>query len=87
MKWLLVPIALGFAVARFALPSHDLHGDDVFKDLAHVFVGGLFGGAIVATLRGCPVQDDKPHICLEALLWVLAISLTVLEVLAAVFKV
>ena len=85
--WFIVAIlgTISFGAGRILLPSHGLHGADVFKDLAHVFVGVLFGAAIVATIR-CPVQHGRPHVCPEIWLWCLALGLTAVEVFAAIFK-
>jgi hypothetical protein len=51
MKWyyiVLVVIVLITTVLRFTLPIHGLNQEDIFKDFAHLFVGGLFGAAIVS---------------------------------------
>ena len=47
-KILVVAIALGFAVLRFLLPAHGLRSEDLFKDAAHLFLGGLVGAGIGA---------------------------------------
>lgn len=36
-------LSLAFAVGRVVLPAPGLDGGDVFKDLAHLWVGGLIG--------------------------------------------
>jgi len=37
-------MAVCFGFLRFILPSTgQIHNDDIFKDMAHVFVGGLLG--------------------------------------------
>ncbi len=41
-----------FAVLRFALPSAGLNSNDIFKDLAHIFVGTLLGAALCGVRRG-----------------------------------
>lgn len=69
---ILVLVVLGFAVARIALPSHGLHPEDTFKDLAHLFVGGLFGAAIVIGWTNGQVY------------WWTAIGLTGVETLVAI---
>lgn len=77
---LIVLLTLGFAVARFLVPVHGLNKGDIFKDLAHVYVGGLLGAAIVllAILLG--------HLCATKkttwIAWALAIGLTIVEVVA-----
>lgn len=58
-------------VLRFVLPSHGLQPQDIYKDMSHLFVGGLFGAAIVS---------KKPQ------LWGFAIGLTILEGVAAVIR-
>jgi hypothetical protein len=45
----LLLVCIAFAGLRFTLPVRGLDLRDTFKDLAHVFVGGLFGAAIYAT--------------------------------------
>lgn len=55
-------------VLRFTLPVSGLKQEDLFKDLAHVFVGILFGIAIVSKTRES---------------WAMAVGLTILEVVAA----
>lgn len=67
--FIVVVITLGFAVSRFLVPvSGTVEKKDIYKDLAHVFVGGLFGAAIYA-------WSDWS-------LWFLAIGLTVVELVA-----
>lgn len=36
-------IAVGFAIGRFFVPTHDVSIALVYQDLAHIFVGFLFG--------------------------------------------
>ena len=69
--WLLFAIVLAFAVARFLVPAVpiDLAVTGVFKDFAHLFVGGLFG-AWLATW-------ERKYL-------LLAVGLTVVEVVAFV---
>ena len=98
MIWTII-IAVAFAVARFVVPVEGkISHDDVFKDLAHLFVGGCFGAAILATANRrrlgqwlsnidvlYEVAEAKFH--REALqLWVVAIGLTVLEIVAFVVR-
>lgn len=73
----LVAVALIFTVGRFAItmPAVDFSLASVYKDLAHLLVGGLFGAAIMETVRG---GESK------RMLWVLAGGLTGVEVIAAV---
>jgi len=96
MKFALVG-TISFVILRFIVPiSGVINKADIFKDVAHCFVGGLFGAAILATtLRKCineswavytlpssvlGLQDKVNKYCF--VLWVLAISLTTLEVVA-----
>lgn len=75
MNWQTVILCLAsvaVAAMRFALPPHGLNADDVFKDTAHLFVGGLFGAALVATFQSVKAKW----------LWILAGGLTVTEVVA-----
>ncbi len=69
--WLCIGMGVGFAVLRFTLPSHGLNSQDIFKDLAHLFVGGMFGAFIASGKR-------------EYLL--IGAALTAVEVVAAVCK-
>lgn len=75
---------LVFGFMRFAMPSHGLNFDDVFKDVAHVFVGGLFGAYLYGwACSGSWWPDAPPG---QRLLGSLAIGLTVLEVVATLVK-
>ena len=71
MKVVLIAICLVFALLRIVLPTEGFRPSDVFKDLAHVFVGGLFGAALATRRRD---------------LWGMAIGLTILEVVVAMIK-
>ncbi len=102
---LLCLIAFGFGLARFLVPVEGkIDHADVFKDFAHLFVGGLFGAAILATaltrkidristLMG-PLGDvdiwiAKIRHCIASTgrsLWILAIGLTVLEIVAFIVR-
>jgi hypothetical protein len=65
-------VALVFGFLRFVLPvSGHLNQGDVFKDLAHVFVGLVIGLALATRNRW---------------LWGIAVGLTVLEVVAFVAR-
>lgn len=70
MKYLpVLAVAVTFGVLRFVVPVEGkIDHADVFKDLAHLFVGGCFGAAIYARS--------------EWRLWAIAVGLTVLEVVA-----
>lgn len=62
-----------FGILRFTLPVEGrIEHADIFKDLAHVFVGGLFGAAIAKNNDRC--------------LWIVAVGLTVLEVVAFIVR-
>ena len=76
-------VAISFGIVRFMVPVHGLNDADIFKDLAHIFVGGLFGAAIKGTARNR--QDGFPLIAAFAAewrLWAMAWGLTGLEVAA-----
>jgi hypothetical protein len=64
-------VTLLLAALRFALPSRGLRREDVFKDAAHLWVGGLFGAAIASG---------------AGWLWGAAITLTAVEVVAFLTK-
>lgn len=69
MLMVVVFVTLVFGLLRFTLPVEGkINKKDIFKNLAHLWVGGLFGAAIA-------LQTTWE-------LWVLAIGLTVLEVVA-----
>lgn len=43
-------LTAAFGIGRFFMPATgQIHNDDIFKDVAHLFVGGLYGAAILAT--------------------------------------
>lgn len=66
-----VLVSLVFAGLRFILPSQGLNRKAVFKDLAHLWVGGLFGAAAASG---------------EGWLWRAALFLTFVEVVAFFIK-
>ena len=50
MIYLVAVVTVIFAVLRMVLPSSGhVNHDDIFKDLAHLYVGGMFGAAIAWT--------------------------------------
>jgi hypothetical protein len=72
-KYLIVIyLALLVSILRFTLPvTGQINKQDIYKDLAHLFVGGVFGSAIETKDRW---------------LWIIAGSLTVLEVIAFIIR-
>ncbi len=65
---IVVHIAVVFGFLRFILPSTgQVHKEDIFKDFAHIFVGGLFGAAFVTN---------------SAFYWYWSIGLSLLELIA-----
>ena len=67
MYWLTILVAIGFGIARLAMPVvSEVHREDLFKDFAHLFVGAMFG----AGLAGRRIY-----------LWI-GVALTILEVVA-----
>ena len=68
----LVVACVMLGALRLALPSNGINPSDVFKDLAHLFVGGLFGAAINAK------TDWR--------LWIAAVGMVALEIVAFVTK-
>lgn len=49
MYWLPILIAIGFGIARLSMPVvSEVHREDLFKDFAHLFVGGMFGAGLRA---------------------------------------
>lgn len=75
MKYQLVVVALTFAVLRFTIPMPglDLSIASLYKDMAHIFVGVMFGAAIVSTIA----WGWK-----SVWVWILAAGLTLVEVAA-----
>lgn len=68
----MLAIAVVFGILRFVLPVEGVvNKRDVFKDLAHIFVGVLFGLAMAFN---------------ELAWWLLPIALTALEVVAFVVR-
>lgn len=68
----LVVVTLVFGVLRFVLPvSGTVNKADIYKDLAHLYVGGLFGAWLAA--------GDTAYL-------LLALGLTVLEVVAFIVR-
>jgi len=72
---LLVAAVLG--VLRFTLPAPGIDVGDIFKDLSHLFVGGLFGMSAAFKLCG-ERQSAHGYFCL-------AVGLSFLEI-AAFFR-
>ncbi len=68
MKITFLILALVFGFLRIHLQPHGLHFEDTFKDLAHVFVGAVFGVALVKK---------------EWFYWLIFTALIVLEVASA----
>lgn len=94
MKYVLCT-TIAFGIARFIVPvTGAINKADIFKDMAHIFVGGLFGAAIALIVAfkllrtlgeaiSPSLQAVKQQIqdCCIAV-WMLAIGLTILEVVA-----
>lgn len=79
MYYFLLFISALFAVARFVVPVEGrIEPADIFKDVAHIWVGVLFGvaGAISMLRRNSEWKDYKYN------WWVLPIGLTIIEVIA-----
>lgn len=69
MIWIF--LAFTIAIVRIIMPAHGIQSQDIFKDIAHLYVGGLFG-AWFATKKKC-YRD-------------VALALTALEVIAFLIK-
>lgn len=83
--WLLLIVASGIVgVLRFTIPQPGVSMDaaTVYKDLAHLFVGGLFGACILALVDRRKVWDYDDLRDAAILLGGLAFLLTVFEVIA-----
>jgi hypothetical protein len=48
MPIILVISSLFIAIARFIVPVNGLNQQDIYKDFAHLFVGCLFGIALIS---------------------------------------
>jgi hypothetical protein len=88
MKYSLVFMCVVIVLLRFTLPTRGLDSHDIFKDAAHLFVGGLMGAALHATY-GCKVYSYKlPEELKESAIffWVLSVVLTAMEVAAFLIR-
>lgn len=46
---LVILACIGFGIARLMMPTvSEIHREDLFKDFAHLFQGGLYGAALFA---------------------------------------
>jgi nucleoside recognition membrane protein YjiH len=81
-------LAVLIGIARFVLPVEGrISHDDIFKDIAHLFVGGVFGAAILATHHACDIITPLWLAMLKTWrLWTIAWGLTVLEVIAFIAR-
>lgn len=70
-------LSFGFAISRFFVPVHGLSREDVYKDMAHVFIGILLG----VYVRGRKDLEGHSDYCG----W-LATGLIVVEVVAAIIR-
>ncbi len=81
----LLLVSVVFGVLRFVVPvSGKIEQRDVYKDLAHIWVGLLFGVAIAFSLVEPVIREfyvDSVH-----RYWLLPIALTVLEVVAFIVR-
>ena len=68
-------------VLRVCLPSHGLNKADIFKDAAHLFVGGLVGAWLIGWWSNDSETEDTAKLCL-----VLSLILSGVEVAAALIK-
>lgn len=68
LNFILFTGAVGFGIARFIVPVEGkISHEDIFKDLAHIFVGILFGVAICSTWGRLPpkVEDEEQHVVMK----------------------
>lgn len=86
----ILALAIAFAVLRFLIPLHglDLSVPTVFKDLAHVFVGFLFGAGFLGVLHFLVARHEAAEMSavrsveLGVFLGILGALLTIVEVIA-----
>jgi len=92
VRFLVVVACVAFGIARLSMPVvSEIHHDDIFKDAAHLFVGGLFGACGMAysvrhLLKFSPVDTWLAVVILKTarLYLCLAVGMTILEVVAFV---
>jgi hypothetical protein len=71
MVWFMVIVSLCFAVSRFVVPvAGKVNTGDIYKDMAHLWVGFVFGWAAAGNAYG----------------WWIGGALTVLEIVAFVVR-
>ncbi len=91
MIYVLWAISLGFGIARFIVPFEGaINPADVYKDMAHLFVGFLFGYAVARTQTKhndyTPIDEALSYDGQTLMVWTLAAGLTILEVVAFVAR-
>lgn len=61
MLYVLIAVTIVFGILRFVVPvTGAINNADVFKDLAHIWVGILIGiAAVVGGLRGTVRQSER----------------------------
>lgn len=77
MKPFLIIVSILFGIARFVVPvSGQINQADIFKDMAHLWIGFVFGNAI-----GTKTNDSQVLTTRQVAL-IVGLALTVLEVVA-----
>jgi hypothetical protein len=83
MYWFLFLVSLVFAVLRFIVPvSGKINKQDVYKDLAHLWVGFLLGFCFYDFTMRYALEEDL----FNWQLWWLPLALTAVEVVAFLFR-
>lgn len=86
MLWVLLYITAVFGILRFTLPVEGrINKKDIYKDLAHIWIGLLFGMAL-ATTDVVQYVDGSWGLDSNWWIWAMAIGITVLEVVAFVVR-
>lgn len=80
-KYVLIAATAIIVILRFVLPVHGVNHDDIFKDVAHLFVGGLFGAWLLGRNSYEAKTEDTAVICL-----VLGVLASGFELLAALLR-
>ena len=77
--WTIIVLSIAFGAYRVFVEPTSLQLGDTYKDLAHLFVGGLFGAWLFGRRAITPREIIIAEVCLTS-----AVVLTVIEVVCAI---